>query len=42
MLRSEAEIRLNSQSRARSLSTPEKLPIENLLKIDEEKEEKER
>ena len=40
-LRSEAEIRLNSQSRARSLSTPKKLPIENLLKNFEEVDKEE-
>ena len=37
-LRSE-EIRLSSQSRARSLSTPKRLPIENLLKNFEDDEE---
>ena len=40
-MRSEAEIRLNSQSRARSLSTPKKLPIENLLKNFEEVDKEE-
>merc|ERR1739848_30389 len=41
MGRSETEIRLNSQSRARSLSTPKKLPIENLLKNFEEVDKEE-